>query len=204
MAYNDSPDNEFDQEMERILQEHFQAEDSSLRAPNDPWEWLESRLEEPANPSFFSRLLGMMNPMREGRLSPAFAVAAVAVVAVAAAAIVWAVSGDGGQDSTGGLAAVPATVAPAATVTPRAVEVTPSNRRGRHTILTPTKGYRIRLARVKVVQPEADGRHMCEIYFGTAGNLITEPSRAVDILAVPDRGTASTRAYPRDQADKGM
>ncbi len=123
MAYNDSPDNEFDQEMERILQEHFQAEDSSLRAPNDPWEWLESRLEEPANPSFFSRLLGMMNPMREGRLSPAFAVAAVAVVAVAAA-IVWAVSGDGGQDSTGGLAAVPATVAPAATVMPRAVEAT--------------------------------------------------------------------------------
>ena len=97
MAYNDSPDNEFDQEMERILQEHFQAEDSDLRAPNDPWEWLESRLEEPASPSFFSRLLGMMNPMREGRLSPAFAVAAVAVVAVAAA-IVWAVSGDGGQE----------------------------------------------------------------------------------------------------------
>ena len=87
--------------------------------------------------------------------------------------------------------------------TPRAVEVTPSNRRGRHTILTPTKGYRIRLARVKVVQPEADGRHLCEIYFGTAGNLITEPSRAVDILAVPDRGTASTRAYPRDQGPRG-
>ena len=85
----------------------------------------------------------------------------------------------------------------------RAVEVTPSNRRGRHTILTPTKGYRIRLARVKVVQPEADGRHLCEIYFGMAGNLITEPSRAVDILAVPDRGTASTRAYPRDQGPRG-
>ena len=85
----------------------------------------------------------------------------------------------------------------------KAVEVTPSNRRGRHTILTPTKGYRIRLARVKVVQPEADGRHLCEIYFGTAGNLITEPSRAVDILAVPDRGTASTRAYPRDQGPRG-
>ena len=86
----------------------------------------------------------------------------------------------------------------------KAVEVTPSNRRGRHTILTPTKGYRIRLARVKVVQPEPDGRHLCEIYFGTAGNLITAPSRAVDVLAVPDRGTASTRAYPRDQGPRGM
>ena len=85
----------------------------------------------------------------------------------------------------------------------KAVEVTPSNRRGRHTILTPTKGYRIRLARVKVVQPEPDGRHLCEIYFGTAGNLITEPSRAVDILAVPDRGTASTRAYSREQGPRG-
>ena len=85
----------------------------------------------------------------------------------------------------------------------KAVEVAPSNRRGRHTILTPTKGYRIRLARVKVIQPEPDGRHLCEIYFGTAGNLITQPSRAVDILAVPDRGTASTRAYPRDQGPRG-
>ena len=85
----------------------------------------------------------------------------------------------------------------------KAVEVTPSNRRGRHTILTPTKGYRIRLVRVKVVQPEADGRRLCEIYFGTAGNLITQPSRAVGILAVPDRGTASTRAYPREQGPRG-
>ena len=85
----------------------------------------------------------------------------------------------------------------------KAVEVAPSNRRGRHTILKPTKGYRIRLVRVKVVQQEPDGRHLCEIYFGTAGNLITAPSRAVDILAVPDKGTASTRAYPRDQGPRG-
>ena len=134
MAYNDSPDNEFDQEMERILQEHFEAEDSNLRAPNDPWEWLESRMEEPAAPSFFSRLLGMMNPMREGRLSPAFAVAGVAVVAVAVAAIVWAMSGGGGPESPGGLAVAPvteesdsasfATAAPAPTTMPRPLEVT--------------------------------------------------------------------------------
>ena len=133
MAYNDSPDNEFDQEMERILQEHFQAEESNLRAPGDPWPWLESRLEEPASPSFFSRLLGMMNPMREGRLSPAFAVAGVAVVALAVAAVVWTMSG-GGPESPGALAVSPvaeesdsasfATAAPAATSAPRSVEVT--------------------------------------------------------------------------------
>ena len=85
----------------------------------------------------------------------------------------------------------------------KTADVTPSNRRGRHTILTPAKGYRIRLVRVKVIQPESDGRHLCEIYFGTAGSLITEPSRAVDILAVPDKGTASTRAYPHDQGPRG-
>ena len=85
----------------------------------------------------------------------------------------------------------------------RTAQVAPSNRRGRQTILEPTKGYRIRLVRVKVVQPESDGRHLCETYFGTAGTLITEPSRAVDILAVPDKGSASTRAYPREQGPRG-
>ncbi len=134
MSYNDSPDNEFDQEMERILQEHFETEGSSLRAPGNPWEWLESRLEEPAAPSFFSRLLGMMNPMREGRLSPAFAAAGVAVVAVAVAAVVWAMSGGGGPESLGGLAVAPvteesdsssfATAAPATITMTRPVEVT--------------------------------------------------------------------------------
>ena len=86
----------------------------------------------------------------------------------------------------------------------KTADVTPSNRRGRHTILIPAKGYRIRLARVKVIQQESDGRHLCEIYFGTAGTLITEPSRAVDILAVPDEGTASTRAYQREQGPRGL
>ena len=134
MAYNDSPDNEFDQEMERILQEHFETEESNLDAPADLWNRLESRLEEPANPSFFSRLLGMMNPLREGRLSPAFAVAGVAVVALAVAATVWAMSGYGGAEPPGGLALAPVTeesegaslptVAPAATSIPRSVEVT--------------------------------------------------------------------------------
>ena len=83
-------------------------------------------------------------------------------------------------------------------------EVTPSRRRGRHTILTPTKGYRLRLLRVKVVQPQSDGRHMCEIYFGTASTMVTEPSRSVDILAVPDKGAASTRTYERGQGPRGL
>ena len=83
-------------------------------------------------------------------------------------------------------------------------EVTVSRRRGRQTILTPSKGYRIRLIRVKVVQPVADGRHMCELYFGTAGSLATDPSRAVGILEVPDSGAVSTRAYLREQGPRGL
>lgn len=85
----------------------------------------------------------------------------------------------------------------------KTAEVTPGNRRGRHTILEPAKGYRIRLLRVKIIQPATDGRHLCEIYFGTAGSLITDPSRAVDILAVPNRGAAATRTYPRGQGPRG-
>ena len=120
MAYNDSPDNEFDQEMERILREHFNAEHSNLRPAGDPWEWLESRLEEPATPSFFSRILGFLNPVREGRLSPAFAVAGVAVVAVAVSAVVWTISGPSGPATPDGLAAVQATKAPASATAPAA------------------------------------------------------------------------------------
>ena len=86
---------------------------------------------------------------------------------------------------------------------PRTAEVTPPRRRGRQTILTPAKGYRIRLLRLKVVQPQSDGRRLCEIYFGTAGSLITDPSRAVDILVVPDGGTAATRTYLREQGPRG-
>ena len=115
MARNDSPDNEFDPEMEGILREHFQSEASDLRSPSDPWVWLESHMEEPDPPSFFSRLLGGLNPLRELRLSPAFAGAGVAVIAVAIAATVWVVSSNGGPETSGGLAAVAPTEAPAST-----------------------------------------------------------------------------------------
>ena len=121
MAQNNSPDNEFDPEMDLILREHFDAEASDLRSPSDPWPWLESHMEEPAMLSFFSRLLGYLNTMRSGHLSPAFAAAGVAVVAVVVVAVVWAASGgNGGPDGPGGLAMVPATEAPAGTVYPTA------------------------------------------------------------------------------------
>ena len=113
MARNDSSDNEFDPEMEGILHEHFESEASDLRSPSDPWVWLESRLEEPEPSSFFFRFLGGLNPLREFRLSPAFAGAGVAVIAVAIAATIWTVSSSGGPETSGGMAATAPTEAPA-------------------------------------------------------------------------------------------
>lgn len=86
----------------------------------------------------------------------------------------------------------------------RTAEVTATRSRRRQTILTPSKGYRIRLIRVKVVQPDSDDRHSFELYFGTAGSLATDPTRAVDILRVPDMGTVSSRTYPREQGPRGL
>ncbi len=74
----------------------------------------------------------------------------------------------------------------------------------RETILTPPKGFRIRLTRLKVLQTVADGRHLCELYFGDAGNLITDPSKGIDILAVLDLGSASTRTYLKNEGPRGL
>ena len=120
MAYSNSQDNEFDPEMERILRQHFDGEAPDLRSPSDPWPWLESRMEEPDPPSFFSRLLGGLMPSGGFRISPAFAGAAVAVVAVAVVATVWAVSGNGDPGPSGGMASLPPTEAPASVAGPTA------------------------------------------------------------------------------------
>ena len=121
MAHNESSDSEFDQELERTLRRHFEAEASELSAPGDTWARLESRMEEPEMPSFFSRILGAMSPVRQGRLQPAFAVAGVAVVAVAVAVVALTLSGGGGspgQDPEGALISVAATKRPQATPSP--------------------------------------------------------------------------------------
>ena len=87
---------------------------------------------------------------------------------------------------------------------PKTADVTPRTNTRRQTILRPAPGYRIRLIRVRVVQTVSDGRRLCEIYFGSSGNLTTAPSRGIDILAVPNSGSASTRAYPRNEGPRGQ
>ena len=72
------------------------------------------------------------------------------------------------------------------------------------TILTPAKGYRLRLTRVRVLQTVADGRHLCEIYFGGAGSLLGAPSKAIDILAVPNLGSDATRTFLKNEGPRGL
>ena len=45
----------------------------------------------------------------------------------------------------------------------------------RQTLLTPSKGYRIRLVRVRVLQPGRQGRKLWELYFGSAPNIVHRP-----------------------------
>ncbi len=73
----------------------------------------------------------------------------------------------------------------------------------RQTILSPSPGKRLRFIRVKVLQESSDGRHLWELFFGDAGNMITAPNRSIDVLAVPDSGSAATRTFLKDQGPKG-
>ena len=75
---------------------------------------------------------------------------------------------------------------------------------GRQTILTPTRGYRARLVRVKVKQDASDGRHLWELYFGNAGNIITDQKKGVDILAIPDQGSDTTRTFLKNEGPRGL
>ena len=73
----------------------------------------------------------------------------------------------------------------------------------RQELLAPSPGRRLRFVRVKVLQESSDGRHLWELFFGDAGNIITAPNRSIDILAIPDVGSAATRAYLRREGPRG-
>ena len=82
------------EDIERVLRDHFKAEASELRAPSDPWDWLESRLEPMPRRTFLGGLLGT----GRGRFYSASAAAAMSVVAVMAAwTAAWMVVGDPGD-----------------------------------------------------------------------------------------------------------
>jgi len=72
----------------------------------------------------------------------------------------------------------------------------------RETLIAPTKGTRIRLIRARVIQEQADGRHLWELYFGTGADITTDPTKAIDILEIANNGTDSTRTYPSGQGPR--
>ena len=74
----------------------------------------------------------------------------------------------------------------------------------RETLVAPPKGRRIRLLRARVIQEQADGRHLWELYFGTGADITTSADKAVDILDVPNEGEASTRTFLRSEGPRGV
>ena len=58
----------------------------------------------------------------------------------------------------------------------------------RETLVTPSKGRRIRLLKTRLIQEQPDGRHLWELYFGTGSDITVNPDKAVDILDVPNLG----------------
>ena len=73
----------------------------------------------------------------------------------------------------------------------------------RQTILSPSPGRRIRFIRTRILQEASDGRHLWELFFGDAGNIITAPNRGIDILAVPDLGSDASRTFRRGEGPRG-
>ena len=92
MTSNETPE----QEIERILQEHFSAESDDLRAPGDTWDRLESRLEEQVPPPRFT--WSRFFPETGRGWTPIVATAVVAVVAVVSVSVWLATSSGGGDD----------------------------------------------------------------------------------------------------------
>ena len=98
MGRKDMPNDD----IERVLREHFKAEAPDLLAPGDPWNWLESRLSPTPRPPLLGRLLST----RRGRFFPAtkaLAAAAMSIVAVVAVVGVWSVAADSADSSPEGL-----------------------------------------------------------------------------------------------------
>ena len=102
MAANGSANEEFDQEMEGLLRDHFASEADELVHPGDPWQRLEGRMEE--QPTRRLPGLWLFTGSGQRRWAPALAAAVVAVVAVVAVAGVWTFAGDGGGGEPGSMA----------------------------------------------------------------------------------------------------
>ncbi len=74
----------------------------------------------------------------------------------------------------------------------------------RGTILTPTKGKRLRIIRIRGIQESTDGRHIYELYFGTGTNITSSPTKAIGTLDIADLSDDATRTYERGEGPRGL
>ena len=74
----------------------------------------------------------------------------------------------------------------------------------RETLVHPSKGKRLRVLRVRVIQEVADGRRLYEVYFGEGETIASAPGKAVDTLDIPELGEEATRVFPRDEGPRGL
>ena len=74
----------------------------------------------------------------------------------------------------------------------------------RVTLLTPTTGRAIRIIRVDLSQVAVDGLHYFEVYFGTGTDITTNPTKAIDLVRVPDQGQGATRSWARGAGPAGI
>ncbi len=79
-----------DMDIEHVLRDHFETEASGLRAPRDPWVWLESRLEPTPSPRLLGRLIGMLR-VPSYAVPGALAAVAMSVAAIVAVVGIWSV-----------------------------------------------------------------------------------------------------------------
>ena len=73
----------------------------------------------------------------------------------------------------------------------------------RETLVRPSKGKRLRILRVRVLQEVADGRRLYEVYFGEGETAASVPGKSVDTLDIPELGEDATRVFPRDEGPRG-
>ena len=87
---------------------------------------------------------------------------------------------------------------------PRLLAYDSNTSNARETLLTPGKGKRLRLIRVRAIQEIADGRRLYEVYFGPGPTIAAAPAKAVDTLDIPELGEDATRVFPRDEGPRGQ
>ncbi len=79
----------------------------------------------------------------------------------------------------------------------------PGRSTDRQTLLRPSRGKRLRLINLTIVQTTSDGLHFCELYFGEGASIGANERKAVAIVRVSDVGQGSTRTWGRGAGPAG-